>query len=313
MAQPLRKQPLLQRILAIIGTGLERAGRALRRQGGEPVSKTPPADPDGPPLHWLELLSKSQVPLVWMRRKADDLLSYPQEGWQPRVPFQGSQPADANDTATSQHRAVIDNVSSLEPTFPAFFPTTTEPELPKKIEWPQEPQGINKTRQPERNGPEDRTLKRWPPISIIPRPTIASNPQSVPHHTGRSAFRLVSTAKFSQPDQGQGTKQIASSLPRYVRPQRQSQVELHWPGGSPAVSAIAPRYETSQRSGSQDVSFLEVSTEPKANKNLFPEESLSVDRWPSLPPDWLARESEASVSWPEQAHRQRLEQEQRGE
>ena len=313
MAQPLRKQPWLQRLLAIIGTGLERAGRALRRQGGEPVSKAPLADPDGPPKHWLELLSKSQVPLVWMRRKADDPISYPQEGWQPRLPFQGALPADAKGTATLETPAVIDNIPSLEPTLPAFFPETSEPEVPNKIEWPQEPQGVNKTRQPERSGHGDRTREPQPRMPVIPRPSIPSEPQSAPRLTGRSAFRLVSTAEVSQPDHSRSTKQTAYSLPRYVRPQRQSQVELRWPEGSPAVSAITPRYETSQWSESQDVSFLEVSTAPKANKNLFPEESLSVDRWPSLPPDWLATEPENSMSLPEQAHRQRLEQERRGE
>lgn len=310
----MRKQPWLQRLLAIIGTGLERAGRALRQQRGEPVSTMPPAEPDGPPEHWLELLSKSQVPLVWVRQEADDALQPElQEDWQPRAPFQGAWPADGKETAPSEIPAVNDNVSSVEPTFPTFFPETSEPELPKKSRGFEKPQGINKTRQPERRGHEDRTPKRRPRVSIISRPSNPSEPQSAPRYTWRNAFRLLPTAKVSQPNRSQGTKQTVSDMPRYVHAQHQFRAELHWPEGSPEASAIAPRYETSQPSAAKKVSFLEVSKESSANKNLFPEEPLSGDRWPSLPPDWLRTEPETSLAWLEQAHRQRLKQEWRGE
>ena len=314
MAQPMRKQPWLQRLLAIIGTGLERAARALRRQNGEPVSNTPPADPEGPPAHWLELLSKSQVPLVWIRQEAyDPIQPDPPEDGPPRAPRKGTWPADGKETAASEIPAMNDYGSSRVPILPAVFPETSGPELPKKSGGFPKPQGNNKTRQLERSGHEDRTPKLRPRIPIIRRPSIPSEPQSAPRPAWPSAFRLVPTAKVSRPDRGSHTKQTISNLPRYVHPQRQSQVEPYWPEVSSEASAIAPRYETSHRSGSQDVSVLEVSTETNANKNLFPEESLSVDRWPSLPPDWLATEPETSVSWLEQAHQQRLEQERRGE
>ena len=76
---------------------------------------------------------------------------------------------------------------------------------------------------------------------------------------------------------------------------------------------MTPRYESSQQSVAKEASFSERSTEPKANKNFFSEASAPVDRWPSLPSDWLATEPESSPTRVEQIHRQRLDQEWHGE
>jgi hypothetical protein len=298
----------------VIGTGFERAGRALRDQSGEPVPKTTPADQGDPPAHWLELLSNSQVPLVWMRQEADDAIQPgPQKDWEPRVPFQGERLAAGKEIADSEIPAGIDNVALHVPTFPTVFPETSELKLSTKIEGFQKTQEIDKTRQPGRSRQENKTPKARTGMSSLPQPSIPAKLQSAPRYKSRNTFRLLLTAKVSQPDHGQRAKQTVSNMPRYVHAQPQSRAELHWPEGSPQANAIAPRYETSQPSVAKEVSFLEASKESSANKNLFPEVPLSIDRWPSLPADWLATESEPSPTQLEQSHRQRLEQEWRGE
>jgi hypothetical protein len=314
MAQPIRKQRWLQRLLAIIGTGLEQAGRTLRGKSGEPVSTTVSADPDGLPAHWLELLSKSEVPLVWVRQKTEDTINpYPREGWQTGVHIQGELPADSKETASSEIPAAMDHVNSHESTLSTVLRETSPPKPGKKIEWFQETPETHKTLQLEWSGQEDKTQKPRIGLSIIPRPSIPSNLQSGPYYTSRNPFHLRLTSKFSQLDHSQRAKQTVSSMPRYVHIQSRPQAELYWPEESSGASAIAPRYETSQRSAAGEVSFSELSSEPKANKDLFPDKPLSVDRWPSLPPDWLATEPESSITPLEQFHRQRLEQEWRGE
>jgi hypothetical protein len=59
--------------------------------------------------------------------------------------------------------------------------------------------------------------------------------------------------------------------------------------------------------------LLDIIAVPAANTDLFLGEASPADRWPTLPSDWLVTEPETSLVWIEQAHRQQLEREQRGE
>ena len=307
---------MLKKLLILIGATLERVGRALRWKAGHEDFDTPSAESISKPKGWLDLLAKSQVPLVWIRRKADDISQPPtQPVWQ-----RGAHWNEAQQPALTQGTAAFHL-----PSFADMAPLVGFERLPSFLELPEGTSSPNiKWPQPWRMSPVNpqseavtHESSAKPLRLLFPPPSphqVQSKTAAKNKHTKENLFRLVAPEKISHHIEDLPARQADASLKRSIPSEVENLTPPRLPQVPAKMSANPPRYETHLTHLTQEAPLWTPPSRTSASAELFPQvASSSADHWPSLLPDWLTLEPEGSFSSLEEDYKQRLRREQRGE
>lgn len=388
MARAMRRRRWWRRLLGAVGLSLARTGHALSRQAGDADFTVAPELAGGPPAHWLELLSQSDVPLVWLERRADDEdLRFPPAGWRARVLWRQALHPAAEETGETPTEAIG------RPHYEPAIPSSREPlpmlrvpgvsvahERSEAAKWPQTPpdrptapanegryEAHGLTEMPPAPSPHytalpdqseslpRRPLLRWtrlappgktawesapdapttgspvpdapaagtrysPPRPTERRPAHYASLPARPRPTLRRASDAAPLAPAGPDYGGPPAREMPlpapAGRPHYGRRQRPSPAETRWPELPAATEAAAQRYQAAVPASPMRPAWPETAPATAARPDPFAAlgaGSLPAEQWPALPPDRLATEPAPASPRLEEAHRLRLEREQRGE
>jgi hypothetical protein len=292
------RSPWWKRLLSAVGASLERVGRALNRaSGGQDDGNG--LDGNGLPNHWLELLTSSKIPLVWLRReaKAGERRSSAL-GWQPNMLWPRESPRSS--LTSPLYRAEEGKSRKTNP-----------PNRFRKFQKPLSSTGSRRAsrlarREAETNPAGDAPFFRMErePVSLLSTPRTSAAKVRFPD------LRLVS--KSGPPRAPQILQNTPAEEPA-ARARTQDRGSAN--PGTPVDPDDSLQFSAAvkpQRNTAFPVSPVNPSS-GSLGSGLFAPETWPADSWPDLPEDWLADELEQPPQMIQRDRQQKLEREQRGE